>query len=150
MRDGATRDGAEHGQRIAIVAATELPADRRADDAAGSRDTSHTVGMYGLTDDLVPTLFARAIDRDVAHQRLDVDDAGGDDRRRIPVVAVAVRMTAAAAAMAAVGQGRRGAEKPQHRSSQKPVLANMAALLRLRSHLGDLGAQVRALGLNRT
>ena len=39
MRDGATRDGAEHGQRIAIVAATELPADRRTDDAAGGRDS---------------------------------------------------------------------------------------------------------------
>ena len=77
---------------------------------------SHTEGTYGLTDDLVPTLLARAIDRDVAHQRLDVDDAGGDDGRRVPVVAVPVRMTAAAAAMTVVGQAqssRRETPTPQ-------------------------------------
>ena len=53
-------------------------------------------------------LLARAIDRDVTHERLDVHDAGGDHGRRTSVVTV--RVTAAAAVMAVVGHGGRRAE----------------------------------------
>src|SRR5918993_1526038 len=117
MRDGSTGHRAEHRQRVAVVAAAELSADRGAHDAAGSRLANHTEGTNGLANGLVPALLARAIDRDEAHHWLDADDASGEDGRRMPVVAVCV--TAAAAAIMTIGQRSRRAEKPEYGNDQK-------------------------------
>jgi hypothetical protein len=126
MRDGTTRHRAEHGQRVAVVTAAELVADRTADDAAGGRRANHTKGRRGLANDFVPALLARAIDRDVAHQRLHADDAGRDDGRRVTdddrhVLVVPVRVTAAAAAIIVVGQRGARADDPQYGNSEKFV-----------------------------
>ena len=152
MRDGAAGNRTDHGQRVAVVAAAELVANRTADDATGGRRANHTKGRRGLANDFVPALLARAIDRDVAHQRLHADDAGGDDGRRVTdgdrhVLVMPVRVTAAAAAIIVVGQRGARADDPSTATARN-LFANMAALPFPAVPMWDLGAQVRGAALN--